>query len=61
MRVYNFLDEINEKYPDKKILLVTHGGVSIPIACYYNKKIPEGSLIYANLALKNGEVVAYKK
>ncbi len=25
-RIYSFLDEIIEKYPDKNILLVTHGG-----------------------------------
>ena len=26
-RVYNFLFEIKEKYPDKKVLVVSHGGV----------------------------------
>lgn len=33
-RVYEFLDEISEKYKDKTILLVTHGGVSVPLKCY---------------------------
>ena len=59
-RVYNFLDEIIEKCGDINILLVTHGGVSIPIACYFNNFIPEGSLFEANLSLNNCEVVKYE-
>ena len=34
-RVANFLDEIKEKYNDKNILLVTHGGVSRAIYWYF--------------------------
>ena len=59
-RIYNFLDDIIPKYHGKNILLVTHGGVSIPVYCYFNKVIPEGSLIYANISLKNCEVSVYK-
>lgn len=58
-RVYNFLDDITKNYRDKNILLVTHGGVSIPVACYFNKKIPTGSLIVAGLALGNCQVLSY--
>ena len=36
-RVYEFLDEIVEKYKDKNILLVTHGGTSLPIIYYLTK------------------------
>ena len=35
LRVENFLDEIKEKYKDKSILLVTHGGVSRAIYWYF--------------------------
>lgn len=36
-RVYNLLDEIKEKYNDKTILLVGHGGTSVPINCYFER------------------------
>lgn len=36
-RIYEFLDEIVEKYKDKKILLVTHGGTFVIIKCYFSK------------------------
>ena len=39
-RIYNFLDEIKETYKNKRILIVTHGGVSIPIKCYFSE-IPD--------------------
>lgn len=39
-RVYEFLDEIKQKYSNKKIVIVTHGGVSKTISCYF-KGIPE--------------------
>lgn len=43
-RVYNFLDEIKKIYKDKKIVLVTHGGTSKAISCYF-KGIPrDGNL-----------------
>ena len=58
-RVYNFLDDIIDKYPDKKILIVAHGGISIPVACYFNKKIPKGSLVDAGMVLGNCQVVSY--
>ena len=36
IRVYKLLDEIKEKYSDKKILLVTHGGTICAIESYFS-------------------------
>ena len=58
-RIYEFLDDISNKYKDKNVLIVAHGGVSIPVACYYNDKIPEGSLVDAGLVLGNCQVAKY--
>lgn len=58
-RIYSFLDDIKEKYGDKNIMLVAHGGVSIPVACYFNKKISTGTLVEAGLVLGNCEVKSY--
>ncbi len=57
-RIYNFLDDIKVKFKGKNILLVTHGGVSIPVNCYFNG-IPEYDNLL-NLALKNCEYSEYK-
>lgn len=35
-RVYNFLDDINEQYHDKTVLIVGHGGVCKVIHSYFN-------------------------
>jgi broad specificity phosphatase PhoE len=35
-RVYNLIDEIKEKYLNKNVLLVTHGGVCRVINSYFN-------------------------
>jgi len=56
-RVYNFLDDIQLKYKNKKILLVAHGGISIPVYCYFNG-IPDKDTLL-NLALGNCEVAKY--
>ncbi len=61
-RIYGFLDDITTIYNDKKIVLVTHGEVSIPIECYFNG-MPK-TLDYDHLeplALKNCEVRKYKR
>ena len=58
-RVYSFLDDIINKYKDKNILVVAHGGISIPIRCYFNQNIPEGSLVDAGLVLENCQVASY--
>ena len=43
-RVYLFLDEIKEKYSDKSIILVTHGGISKVISCYFYGIPSDGNL-----------------
>lgn len=58
-RVYDFLEDITKKYEDKNVLLVAHGGISIPVACYFNGSIPEGSLVEAGLVLGNCQVATY--
>ena len=58
-RVYAFLDNLPKKYPDKRILLVCHGGVSIPINCYFNGIPDMDTLIHKGLSLKNAEVARY--
>ena len=58
-RVYDFLDDIIKEYHDKNILIVAHGGISIPVACYFNKNIPDGSLVEAGLVLENCQVSSY--
>ena len=60
-RVYSFLDDILKKYKDKNILIVAHGGISIPIACYFNGNIPNGTLLDAGLVLGNCEIAKYQK
>lgn len=60
-RIYSFCKEIKTKYKDLNILLVTHGGVSVALNCYFNDNIPEGSLSNIGLFLKNCEVANYSK
>lgn len=43
-RIYEFLDELKEQYKNEKILLVTHGGVSKAISCYFNGIPDDGNL-----------------
>lgn len=57
-RVYKFLDELKEKYKDKRILLVTHGGVSIPVNCYFNGIPDEDNIFF--LCMNNCEVAKFK-
>ncbi len=58
-RIYGFLDDITDKYKGKNVLIVAHGGVSIPVSCYFSKNIPEGSLVEAGLVLGNCQVASY--
>ena len=59
-RIYEFLDDICAKYADKNILIVAHGGVSIPFNCYFKNNIPKGSLVEAGLVLGNCQVACYE-
>ena len=58
-RIYDFLEDIMEKYKDKNVLIVAHGGVSIPAECFFSKRIPSGSLVEAGLVLGNCQVRSY--
>ena len=57
-RVYTFLDEIQQKYKDKNVLLVTHGSIAIPIYCYFNEIPKDDDLL--KYVLKNCEIVGYE-
>ena len=56
-RVYGFLDSIKKQYPGKRILIVAHGGISIPFKCYF-EGIPDVETLLP-LALGNCEVAKY--
>ena len=56
-RVYRFLDELIEEYSDKNILLVTHGGVSAMINCYFNNNLYDGTI--SDKFLDNCEIAEY--
>ena len=56
-RVYDFMDEITKNIPDKDILLVTHGGVSALIDCYFNNNLYTVSI--SDKFLKNCSVASY--
>ena len=56
-RIYDFCNEIKEKYKDKTILLVTHEGITKVINCYFNGIPEDGNL--QTLGLKNCEVKVY--
>ena len=56
-RIYNFLDDIKEKYKDKRILIVAHGDVSIPFRCYF-EGIPDIENL-TGLGLDNCEIGKY--
>ena len=43
-RIYEFLDELKKQYKEEKILIVTHGGVSKAISCYFNGIPDDGNL-----------------
>ncbi len=60
-RVYECLDDITTTYKEEDILIVAHGGVSIPIDCYFKENIPTGSFIGKNIVLENCQVKAYQK
>lgn len=56
-RIYDYLNYIKEEYRDKRVLIVTHGGVSKAIHCYFNGIPEDGNL--QNTGLNNCEVVKY--
>lgn len=56
-RIYGFIDSIKEEYKDKRVLIVAHGGVSIPFDCYFNGIPDVDCLLY--LCIGNCEVKKY--
>ncbi len=56
-RVSNLLNELKEKYKEKNILLVTHGGVARAIY-WYAKGIPADGNV--PIEIKNGKVIEYE-
>ena len=58
-RVHGLLDRILTAYPNKNVLLVTHGSVSRAIK-YYFEPLPEDGMILATSGMKNCEVVCYE-
>ncbi len=57
-RVYEFLDEIINKYQDKNILIVTHAGTGIQIRCYFEGE-PDNKN-YDSYRIHNCEVLKYE-
>lgn len=56
-RVYDFLDSVKKEYEGKRVLIVAHAGVSIPVKCYF-EGIPNQECL-SSLHLENCEVVKY--
>lgn len=56
-RIYNCMDRIVDEYQDKDILIVTHGGVTALIDCYFNNSLEEGSI--TTKFLNNSEYKTY--
>lgn len=55
-RVYSLIDEVKEKYPDKNVLLVSHGGVCRVIETYFNDMTSEE---YSNWFMGNCQIIEY--
>lgn len=58
-RVQRFLEKIKEEYKDRTVLLVTHGGVCVPIRATL-EGIPKGMEVLRGLGLENCEVKEYE-
>lgn len=56
-RVYAFLDDIKSKYLQERVLIVAHGGISIPIKCYF-EGVPDIETLLP-LCLGNCEIAKY--
>ena len=58
-RVEGFLEKIKIEYKNQTVLLVTHGGVAVPIRATL-EGIPEGMEILRGLGLDNCEIKEYE-
>ena len=54
----NGADEIKEKYKDRNVLIVTHGGTCRAINAYFNGIEEDGHITSANI--KNCEIREYE-
>lgn len=57
-RINGFIDSLKEEYKDKTVLLVTHGGICVPIRTYF-EGIPEGMEVLRGFGLDNCEIKEY--
>ena len=57
-RVWDLLDEIKEKYKDKNVLLVTHGGTCRAINAYFNGIDEDGYV--QSVKINNCEIKEYE-
>ncbi len=57
-RIQKFLNKIQKDYPDKTVLLVTHGGITVPIRAIL-EGIPDGMEVLRGLGIDNCEVKEY--
>lgn len=57
-RIFDFLDDITEKYKGKNVLVVTHAGVGLYMRTYFEGEPPSGN--YADYKLKNCEYLEYE-
>lgn len=55
-RVYSVLDDIKEKYNDKNVLVVCHGGICRVIETYFNDMTNEE---YSNWFMGNCQIIEY--
>lgn len=60
-RIFDYLKELTYKFKDKNIVIVTHGGVSQPIECFFHGMPKERNITgFEKMTLKNCEVREYK-
>lgn len=57
-RVYAFIEECRQRYPDQTILVVAHGGVSLPFYTYAHGIVNDHDM--RKYMLKNCEVALYE-
>jgi len=57
-RVKEFFDEVLEKYPNKNILIVAHGGIGMLTRCYFYGFPKSGNLL--EYRLKNAEIITFE-
>lgn len=57
-RIYDFIDELKQKAADLSLLIVAHGGVSLPFYTYFNEMPQAGDM--RKYMLNNCEVARYE-